>query len=130
MGWFSAERAFISIPGKVACVEGRAEAERPPYVKQLFFRVASGGRVVFPSNNVEKCGNVISQAPSRDEAVAAAESAARAIRIRLAPSDPETEAFLGPTRAEGGAWPPPAFIPEGAAARELAAMPEFLAGTG
>ena len=130
MGWFSAERAFISIPGKVACVEGRAEAERTPYVKQLFFRAAAGGRVVFPSNNVEKCGNVISQAPSRDEAVAAAESAARAIRIRLAPSDPETEAFLGPTRVKGGAWPPPAFVPEGAAARELAAMPEFLAGTG
>ena len=42
-----------------------AEAERSPYVKQLFLRVAPGDRVVFPSNNVEKCGNIISQAPAR-----------------------------------------------------------------
>ncbi len=73
MGWTSAERAFISIPGRVAWVEGRADAERLPYIKQLFFRVAAGDRVVFPTNNIEKCGNAISQAPSRDEAVEAAE---------------------------------------------------------
>jgi biotin carboxylase len=129
MGWISAERAFISIPGTVAAVEGSIEAERMPYVKQLFLRVGPGDRVVFPSNNVQKCGNVISQAPTREAAVEAADSAARALIIRLAPDDPETEAFL---RGEWGieskadaSWPPSAFKVEGEAALDLAAMPEY-----
>jgi hypothetical protein len=130
-GWVSAERAFISIPGVVAAVEGYAEAERKPYVKQLFLRAAKGDRVVFPANNVEKCGNVISQGPSREAAVEAAESAARCIRIRLAPDDPDTEAYLrGEWRTEGSSWPPFAFRVEGEAARELAAMPEYVSAEG
>jgi biotin carboxylase len=131
-GWVSAERAFISIPGLVASVEGCAEAERTPYVKQLFLRVSAGDRAVFPSNNVQKCGNVISQAPTREAAVGAAESAARAVLVRLAPGDPETEAFLRGEWAPGGglpsagpAWPPFAFELEGEAARALEAMPEY-----
>ncbi len=123
-GWVSAERAFISIPGTVASVLGCVEAERLPYVKQLFLRAAPGDSVVFPSNNVEKCGNVISQAPTREAAVQAAESAARAVILRLVPSDPRTEAYL----ADEGSWPPPAFALEGAAARELAELPEYLDG--
>lgn len=132
-GWCSAERAFISIPGRVASVEGCAEAERMPYVKQLFLRASPGDRVVFPSNNVQKCGNIISQAPTRGAAIEAAETAARAVIIRLAPGDPETESYLrGEWRTESsgamgiGAWPPLAFKPEGDAGRALAAMPEFL----
>ena len=130
-GWTSAERAFISIPGTVASVEGSLEAERTPYVKQLFLRTGPGDKVVFPSNNIQKCGNLISQAPTRKEAALAAESAARAMLIRLEPDDPATEAFL---RGEWGtelstepSWPPFAFKVEGEAARELAAMPEFAA---
>ena len=128
--WASAERAFISIPGRIASIEGRGEAERTPYVKQLFLRVSVGDRVVFPTNNVEKCGNVISQAPSREEAVRAAASAAGAIRVRLAAGEPETESFLGSDGGQAGGWPPPAFVVEGEAARELAAMPEYLDRTG
>jgi biotin carboxylase len=126
--WFSAERAFISIPGKVASIVGCLEAERMPYVKQIFLRAAPGDRVVFPSNNVQKCGNVISQAPTRDAAVKAAEDAARALVIRLAPGDPETEAYLrGEWQAEESepSWPPFAFKIEGDAALALEAMPEY-----
>jgi biotin carboxylase len=129
-GWVSAERAFISIPGVVRSLEGCAEAERMPYVKQLFLRASPGDRVVFPSNNVEKCGNVISQAPTREDAALAAESAARTIHVRLVPGDPETEAFLGAASAAEGSWPPSAFAAEGPAAIELATMPEYLAGHG
>jgi biotin carboxylase len=125
-GWASAERAFISIPGRIASIEGRDEAERTPYVKQLFLRVSVGDRVVFPTNNVEKCGNVISQAPSREEAVRAAVSAAGAMRLRLAAGEPETESFLGSNGSHADGWPPPAFVVEGEAARELATMPEYL----
>jgi len=125
-GWVSAERAFISVPGRVAAVLGSLSAERRPYVKNLFLRVAPGDRVVFPANNVEKCGNVISQAPGRAEAVGAAEEAVRGILIRLAPRDEATESFLrGEGRAanpDGGSWPPEAFpLPPGAVA-ELEAM--------
>lgn len=128
--WVSAERAFISVPGTVAAIEGLPEAERAPYVKNVFLRASPGSKVVFPSNNVEKCGNVISQAPTREEAVRAAEAAARSLRVRLAPGDPDTEAFLlGRWSAEKG-WPPSAFTAEGEAARVLAALPEYSDGAG
>jgi hypothetical protein len=76
-------------------------------------RVAPGDKVVFPRNNVEKCGNVISAARDRDEAVAMAERAANMILIRLEPGNEETEAFLfdAPFGGDGdeAAFPPPAI---------------------
>jgi hypothetical protein len=109
--WTSAERAFISIPGKIRAVTGIETARQTPWVKDLFFRVHEGSRVKFPENNVTKCGNVITAAPDRTQAAEAAERAARAILIRLEPGDKETADFLAP-RAAGG-FPPDAFtIPE------------------
>jgi hypothetical protein len=128
--WVSAERAFISIPGTVASVEGLSEAEREPYVKNVFLRAVPGAKAVFPSNNVEKCGNVISQAPTRDEAVSAAESAARALRVRLVPDNPDTEAFLRGEWSKERDWPPVAFKAEREAERALAALPEYVEGSG
>jgi biotin carboxylase len=93
-GWVSAERAVISIPGTVRSVTGVEAASRRPGVQNVFMRTAAGGKVSFPRNNVEKCGNVISAARSRIEAMASAEDAANAILIRLEPGNPETEAFL------------------------------------
>lgn len=88
----SAERAFISIPGTVGEILGLAEAERS--VCDIFVRATPGDRVSFPLNNVEKCGNVIAAAPTRQEAVLAAETARRRVFIRLRPGDEATEAFL------------------------------------
>ncbi len=88
----SVERAFISIPGTVAEILGLAEAERS--VRDLFVRIAPGDAVSFPLNNVEKCGNVITVAPTRQEAVLAAEAARRRVFVRLRPGDQATEAFL------------------------------------
>jgi len=109
--WTSAERAFISIPGTVKAVSGIEEAQSRPFVKDVFFRIASGDKVDFPRNNVSKCGNVISAAPDRVGAVEAAESAARSVLIRLDPADPETEKFLSNTG--NGEWrtgfPPDAY---------------------
>ncbi len=125
--WVSAERAFISIPGTVLSVSGERAARAEPYVKEVFFRVNPGDKVVFPSNNVEKCGNVISQAPDRESAVAAAETAARAVRIRLAPRDPRTDAFLaggGMVNPDGTTWPPSAFAAGRALAEAAAALPD------
>ncbi len=125
--WVSAERAFISIPGQVLSVSGERAARAEPYVKEVFFRIRAGDRVVFPANNVEKCGNVISQAPDRPSAVAAAEAAARAVRIRLAPRNPETDAFLAGgwiRNPDGTTWPPSAFRVSPALASAAAALPD------
>jgi biotin carboxylase len=113
--WTSAERAFISIPGKVRAVSGIQTARQTPHVKDLFFRIREGCRVAFPENNVTKCGNVITAAPDRENAVKAAEKAARSVLIRLEPGDRETGDFLAaPVPAAGEiAFPPDAFtIPE------------------
>ncbi len=117
----SAERAFISVPGLVETVEGIREAEGIPGVRDVFLRVHPGDRVSFPRNNVEKCGNVISRASSRDEAVQAADRAAAAVRIRLVPGDPLTGKFLY-GRPEEGCHP---VYPIGAEAADmLAGLPE------
>jgi biotin carboxylase len=81
----TAERALISIPGIVERIEGMEEARRLPGVAEIFLRTGPGEEVRFPTNNVEKCGNVIAVADSRADSIAAAERALAAMRIRLRP---------------------------------------------
>jgi hypothetical protein len=112
--WTCAERAFISIPGRVRSILGIEAARETPGVRDLFLRAESGKDVAFPENNVSKCGNIIASAPSRKEAVRAAEQAARGILIRLEPGVPATDAFLAalpdpPDPGRGPAFPPNAF---------------------
>ena len=104
----SAERAWISIPGQVASVSGLEAARAAPFVKDVFPRAGAGDTVVFPQNNVEKCGNVLSAAPSRREAVLASEAACRKIVLRLKPHVAETDAFLAELHfpAEQQTFPP------------------------
>jgi biotin carboxylase len=107
------ERAWISIPGRVAELRGIAEAEAMPGVRHVFPRASAGDRVVFPSNNVQKCGNVIAVGGSVAEADGYAEAAARSVLIRLDPDDEATAAFIRGDGAIGGpdgsTWPPAAF---------------------
>ncbi|MDR2952209.1 MAG: ATP-grasp domain-containing protein [Treponema sp.] len=123
--WTSAERAFISIPGTVKSIIGTGEAEKQPYVKNLFLRVTEGSAVTFPENNVTKCGNVIAAAPDRGEAVQAAEAAARSILIRLDPADKATAAFLSNARNDGASFPPSAFQISGEMKKALSQILEF-----
>jgi biotin carboxylase len=109
--WTCAERAFISIPGVVRSIENAEEVRRMGGVKDVFFRIVPGSRVVFPENNVTKGGNIIVHAPTRDDAIYKAEKAARRVWIRLEAPDPGTEAFL----ARGPALPDsvhPSFPPD------------------
>ncbi|MDR2029653.1 MAG: ATP-grasp domain-containing protein [Treponema sp.] len=112
--WTSAERAFISIPGRVRSIQGLEKARAREHIKDLFLRIAPGSPVRFPENNVTKGGNVISAAPDREGAVLSAERAARAVLIRLEAPRQETEDFLCPPQALGeGRFPPDAFaLPE------------------
>ncbi len=89
-----AERAFISIPGKVARLVGEKEARGVHGVSEVFVRVGPGDTVVFPANNVEKCGNIIAVADNRDAAVQAARSALARISIRLEPLHEATTRYL------------------------------------
>jgi len=112
----ASERAWISIPGRVASVHGLAAASAVTGVRDVFPRASAGDRVVFPTNNVQKCGNVIAVAPTRREADEAAESAARSVLLRLEPDGEDTKAFL----AGAQPWVPDAF--GGLSAMTLAAL--------
>ncbi len=90
----SVERAVISIPGVIRSLHGFEAAERVPNVCAVFKRCHSGETVVFPRNNVEKCGNVISCADTRDAAFEAALAGIRAIDVNLMPGNRQTIEFL------------------------------------
>ena len=124
------ERAWISIPGTVASIVSAAHADAA-VIRDVFPRAEPGDRVVFPCNNVEKCGNVIAVAAGRAEADGAAEAAARAMLVRLVPGNPATQSFIrGDGRVsglDGSSWPPEAF--SGLSAMTLASldsMPDML----
>ena len=114
----SAERAWISIPGKIASVTGLDDASTVGFVRDVLPRAKAGDTVSFPRNNVQKCGNIIAVAPTHAQAESAAYDAIQRITLRLEPHHAETDAFL---RAETEAWekgfPPPAF-PQALAAYE------------
>lgn len=94
----TAERAVISIPGVVEQVTGLADAAHAELIAEVFTRVKPDDTVVFPRNNVEKCGNVIAVAEERSVAVAAAEAAIASIEIILRVDCDETAEYLyGPT---------------------------------
>lgn len=91
---FSAERAWLSIPGKVMKIYGIDEAKAIPEIKDFLPRIHEGDEVSFPRNNVEKCGNVISLAETRTSAYASAEKAVSCLTLRLEPDNPDTKKFL------------------------------------
>jgi len=124
--WTCAERAFISIPGTVKTICGVEKARKQTGVKDVFLRIEEGSSVSFPENNVTKCGNIIAAAQDRDDAVNAAENAARSILIRLDPADTRTSEFLESTAA----FPPGAFQLTDDIKTALTLLPEFPAQKG
>ncbi len=106
----AAERAWISIPGRIKEIIGGDYMQHSPFVKDVLFRSRSGDKVVFPRNNVEKCGNCIAVSNHYDLAVDAAEYAISQLLLRLESHNPETEAFLaGKRKKDEDAFPPYAF---------------------
>ena len=106
----AAERAFISIPGIVSSIVGVENARIMPHVRDVFVSAKAGKAVNFPENNVMKCGNVISVAERREDAVLSAKRASRSILIRLQAPNEASEAFLAVNEdAQHGSFPPPAF---------------------
>ena len=129
--WVCAERAFISIPGKVSSIDGMEMAKCMPWVKNVFPRICQGSAVSFPENNVTKCGNILSAAPNREDAVRSAEDAARSILIRLEANNEATDAFLA--SPPGTLFPPDAYAAGNGDSKiysALASLPESNPGNG
>ncbi|MCR5290737.1 MAG: ATP-grasp domain-containing protein [Treponema sp.] len=106
----SAERAWISIPGVIRTIYGMEDAKKVHGVKNILPRSKEGDSVVFPRNNVEKGGNVITCLPDREDAIAAAEKAVQTIVLRLAPHCEATDDFLsGKIEAYEEGFPPAAY---------------------
>lgn len=106
----SCERAWISIPGKIKTVLGLEDAKKCVFVQDVFPRSFSGDDVCFPRNNVEKCGNVITKAPSFDQAENAAFEAISKITLVLENKNEVTEKFLdGESSFDESGFPPAAF---------------------
>jgi len=94
----SAERAWISIPGTIKELSGLpvADSEQGTETRLIacFPRVEVGSTVTFPTNNVEKCGNIIACGHRRESAIQQAEEYVRNILVRLEPGNPTTFEFL------------------------------------
>lgn len=107
---FSAERAWLSIPGKVSKIYGLEEVKNFAFVRDVLPRVKEGDKVDFPRNNVEKCGNIIAVSDSRQNSYNAAHKAVSEITLRLEPDNPDTEKFLsGTSEKDEAGFPPSAF---------------------
>jgi hypothetical protein len=124
--WTCAERAFISIPGTVKQITN--DNVQTHKVNDFFMRIKEGDKVSFPENNVSKCGNIIASAP---DAIAAAETAARSVLIRLDPADKQTAEFLAMDNnqsqrymEEENKFPPDAFNLTGELISALEQIPE------
>jgi biotin carboxylase len=92
LGLVSVERALISVPGKIKDID--IPSTEPKNLKDKFIISKPGDDVIFPRNNVEKCGNIITCDKSRDKAVKSAEKFASEIILRLEPGNWVTEEFL------------------------------------
>lgn len=107
----SAERAWLSIPGKISKIYGLEEVKEIYGVKDVLPRSKVGDKVDFPRNNVEKCGNIIAVAVNSEKAYKAAHSAVSSITIRLEPNNPDTDKFLnGHIEIDETGFPPSAFV--------------------
>jgi biotin carboxylase/isopentenyl diphosphate isomerase/L-lactate dehydrogenase-like FMN-dependent dehydrogenase len=88
------ERAVIPGTGTVTGILGVEEALSVPEVRNVFVTCAVGDTVHIPTSNVEKCGNVIAVADSRDQALAAANEGVQRIRILLGGEEELNEGLI------------------------------------
>ncbi|TVQ24732.1 MAG: ATP-grasp domain-containing protein [Spirochaetaceae bacterium] len=89
-----AERAIMSIPGLLNGDIGTGDILRLPGVRECFISRSSGDEVSVPTNNVEKCGNLIIEADNRDVLHERIGSVLRQIVIPLQRAHPKTWTFL------------------------------------
>jgi phosphoribosylglycinamide synthetase, ATP-grasp (A) domain len=120
---FSSERAWISVPGIIKKIYGLEEARSTKNIKDVLPRLFEKDETLFPKNNVEKCGNVLSSAESYDRAVKASMEAVQKIFLRLERENNKTNLFFektNPSIAVQGNYPPNFFkFPEDDSTKEI-----------
>ncbi len=89
---YAAERAIVSIPGRIDRIEGIEEYEHE--ADSIFLTRSAGQQVALPTSNVEKCANVIVTGDSYLDACDRADLLRQRIRVRLATASDDTEHFL------------------------------------
>ncbi len=106
----SAERAWISIPGRISTIIDVSD-KKDPFLRDFFPRGFKAGDIVdFPRNNVQKCGNSISLSDDYDEAVSSAEKSSGSQVLVLEKNNCMTDDFLnGRALPDEEGFPPPAF---------------------
>ena len=77
------ERAIIPGSGTVREIDGIYDALSLENVKNVFVTCEKGDTVHIPTNNVEKCGNVIAVADNREEALRDANIGIKLVKITL-----------------------------------------------
>lgn len=102
----SSERALISIDGIVSKIIDVSK-NKNENVHDVFFRVEEGSEVSFPTNNVEKCANVISVSTDRNTAIFASEEKVSNLVLRLEANNEKTKKFF--LNAETKNFPPSFF---------------------
>lgn len=108
----SAERAVISIPGIVEKITGAETVDGGPDIAELFLIAGPGDEMRLPTSNVEKCGNVIANADTRELATHAAERAVSRLEVVLKPHTEATSRFLFSEAGGYWAYPLEQFSPE------------------
>jgi biotin carboxylase len=88
------ERAWISLPGIVRQVSGLAAVQALAGVEHVFVGLSAGRRMVFPTNNVEKAGNLVCTGATLEQAEQTARLARNLLKIELEAGNAETNEFL------------------------------------
>ncbi len=81
--WVSAEQAIMAKPGIISDISGISRALELPYIEEIFLDKKVGDLVTMPRNNMDKCGHIISAAPSREEALDSLRQAQSLIKVEI-----------------------------------------------
>ncbi len=85
------EKALIPQPGLIKDIKGIEEAKKVPGIKEIFIRVKPGDIFKLPTSNVEKAGNVIGVADTREKALEIVDKAISLIKFEIGPIPSLTE---------------------------------------
>ncbi|HUT66170.1 MAG TPA: alpha-hydroxy-acid oxidizing protein [Spirochaetota bacterium] len=88
------ERAIIPGSGTVREIKGITESLSLENVKNVFVTCEKGDTVHIPTNNVEKCGNIIAVAETREEALGDANRGVKLVKIILGDEGELNEGLL------------------------------------
>ncbi|MGL4560692.1 MAG: alpha-hydroxy-acid oxidizing protein [Brevinema sp.] len=83
----SIERAIIATPGKITRIEIPSDLSNQKYIKHYSIRSKVGDIIISPKNNIDKSGNIIACAPTRELAIQAINKALLNINIVTEPQE-------------------------------------------